>query len=102
MVDVGTVITREKDESNKDVKKQREVDFVANIGTKRYYIQSAYSLPTPKKIAQEKASLMNIDDSFKKIIIVKDRVKAFYDENGILTINLFDFLLNKDSLEKII
>lgn len=102
MVDVGTVITREKDKNNKDVKKQREVDFVANLGTKRYYIQSAYSLPTHEKIVQEKASLINIDDSFKKIIIVKDRMKAFYDENGILTINLFDFLLNKGSLDKII
>lgn len=102
MVDVGVVMTREKDKNDKDVRKQREVDFIANLGTKRYYIQSAYSLPSAEKTEQEKKSLLNIDDSFKKIIIVKDRVKAFLDDNGIVTINLFDFLLNKDSLDTII
>lgn len=102
MVDVGMVMTREKDKNDKDVRKQREVDFIANLGTKRYYIQSAYSLPSAEKAEQEKKSLLNIDDSFKKIIIVKDRVKAFLDDNGIVTINLFDFLLNKDSLDTII
>lgn len=102
MVDVGVVMTREKDKNDKDVRKQREVDFIANLGTKRYYIQSAYSLPSTEKAEQEKKSLLNIDDSFKKIIIVKDRVKAFLDDNGIVTINLFDFLLNKDSLDTII
>lgn len=102
MVDVGVVMTREKDKNDKDVRKQREVDFIANLGTKRYYIQSAYSLPSAEKAEQEKKSLLNIDDSFKKIIIVKDRVKAFVDDNGIVTINLFDFLLNKDSLDTII
>lgn len=102
MVDVGVVMTREKDKNDKDVRKQREVDFIANLGTKRYYIQSAYSLPSAEKTEQEKKSLLNIDDSFKKIIIVKDRVKAFVDDNGIVTINLFDFLLNKDSLDTII
>lgn len=102
MVDVGMVMTREKDKNDKDIRKQREVDFIANLGTKRYYIQSAYSLPSAEKAEQEKKSLLNIDDSFKKIIIVKDRVKAFLDNNGIVTINLFDFLLNKDSLDTII
>lgn len=102
MVDVGMVMTREKDKNDKDVRKQREVDFIANLGTKRYYIQSAYSLPSAEKAEQEKKSLLNIDDSFKKIIIVKDRVKAFLDDNGIVTINLFDFLLNKESLDTII
>lgn len=102
MVDVGVVMTREKDKNDKDVRKQREVDFIANLGTKRYYIQSAYSLPSAEKAEQEKKSLLNIDDSFKKIIIVKDRVNAFLDDNGIVTINLFDFLLNKDSLDTII
>lgn len=102
MVDVGVVMTREKDKNDKDVRKQRVVDFIANLGTKRYYIQSAYSLPSAEKAEQEKKSLLNIDDSFKKIIIVKDRVKAFLDDNGIVTINLFDFLLNKDSLDTII
>lgn len=102
MVDVGVVMTREKDKNDKDVRNKREVDFIANLGTKRYYIQSAYSLPSVEKTEQEKASLLNIEDSFKKIIIVKDRVKAFLDDNGIVTINLFDFLLNKDSLDTII
>lgn len=102
MVDVGVVMTREKDKNDRDVRKQREVDFIVNLGTKRYYIQSAYSLPSAEKAEQEKKSLLNIDDSFKKIIIVKDRVKAFLDDNGIVTINLFDFLLNKDSLDTII
>ncbi len=102
MVDVGIVMTREKDKNYKDIKNQREVDFIANLGTKRYYIQSAYSLQSLDKAEQEKKSLLNIDDSFKKIIIIKDRVKAFLDDNGIVTINLFDFLLNKDSLDTII
>ena len=102
MVDVGVVMTREKDKNDKDVRNKREVDFIANLGTKRYYIQSAYSLPSVEKTEQEKAALLNIDDSFKKIIIVKDRVKAFLDDNGIVTMNLFDFLLNKDSLDTII
>lgn len=98
MVDVGMVMKRENI-NNKDIKKQLEVDFIANLGSKRYYIQSAYSLPSIEKINQEKASLLHIDDSFKKIIIVKDRIKPFLDENGILTINLFDFLLDKNSLD---
>lgn len=98
MVDVGMVIKRESNK-NKDIKKQLEVDFIANLGNKKYYIQSAYSLQSIEKTNQEKASLLNIDDSFKKIIIVKDRIKPFLDENGILTINLFDFLLNMESLD---
>ena len=99
MVDVGTVIKRENGPNDKDVKKQLEVDFIANLGSKKYYIQSAYSLPSKEKLEQEKASLINIDDSFKKIIVVKDRIKPSLDEHGILTINLFDFLLDMDSLD---
>ncbi len=99
MVDVGTVIKREYGPNDKDVKKQLEVDFIANLGSKKYYIQSAYSLPSKEKLEQEKASLINIDDSFKKIIVVKDRIKPSLDEHGILTINLFDFLLDMDSLD---
>lgn len=99
MVDVGTVIKREYGPNDKDVKKQLEVDFIANLGSKKYYIQSAYSLPSKEKLEQEKASLINIDDSFKKIIVVKDRIKPSLDEYGILTINLFDFLLDMDSLD---
>ena len=99
MVDVGMVVKREKDKNNKDIKKQLEVDFIANLGSKRYYIQSAYRLLSVEKMNQEKASLLTIDDSFKKIIIVNDRVKPFLDDHGILTMNLFDFLLNKESLD---
>lgn len=99
MVDVGMVKKRECDRNGKDIKKQLEVDFIANKGTKKYYIQSAYLMSSVEKINNEKASLLNIDDSFKKIIIVKDRVKPFFDEHGILTISLFDFLLDKDSLD---
>lgn len=99
MVDVGTVIKREYGLNDKDVKKQLEVDFIANLGSKKYYIQSAYSLPSKEKLEQEKASLINIDDSFKKIIVIKDRIKPSLDEHGILTINLFDFLLDMDSLD---
>ena len=99
MVDVGTVIKREYGPNDKDVKKQLEVDFIANLGSKKYYIQSAYSLSSKDKLEQEKASLINIDDSFKKIIVVKDRIKPSLDEHGILTINLFDFLLDMDSLD---
>lgn len=99
MVDVGTVIKRENGPNDKDVKKQLEVDFIANLGSKKYYIQSAYSLSSKEKLEQEKASLINIDDSFKKIIVVKDRIKPSLDEHGILTINLFDFLLDMDSLD---
>lgn len=99
MVDVGTVIKRESGPNEKDVKKQLEVDFIANLGSKKYYIQSAYNLPSKEKLEQEKASLINIDDSFKKIIVVKDRIKPSLDEHGILTINLFDFLLDMYSLD---
>lgn len=99
MVDVGTVIKREYGPNDKDVKKQLEVDFIANLGSKKYYIQSAYSISSKEKLEQEKASLINIDDSFKKIIVVKDRIKPSLDEHGILTINLFDFLLDMNSLD---
>ena len=93
------MVMKRENVKNKDIKKQLEVDFIANLGSKRYYIQSAYSLPSIEKTNQEKVSLLNIDDSFKKMMIVKDRVKPFLDENGILTMNLFDFLLNKESLD---
>ena len=96
-VDVGVVETRSRIEG-KDTRIQREVDFVANLGSKRYYIQSAFRMDGPEKIAQEKASLLGIDDSFKKIIVVKDVVKPHMDESGILTMGVFDFLLNPNSL----
>jgi len=92
-VDVGVVTTNE---NNK--RKQLEVDFVCNEGSKRYYIQSAYAIADEEKKKQESASLLNINDSFKKIIIVKDGYSGLYTQNGILILNIFDFLLNPDSI----
>lgn len=97
-VDVGMVEVREADKSGKAVRKQLEVDFVVNQGSQRYYIQSAFAMPTREKEAQESASLLRINDSFKKIIVVKDDIKPKRNENGILTIGLMDFLLDKNSL----
>ena len=98
-VDVGVVEKREVDSNGKEKKKQLEIDFIANLGSKRYYIQSAYSMPTEEKRKQEKASLIGVKDSFKKIILVKDVVKISRDEDGIMMMNIYDFLLNKDSLD---
>lgn len=97
-VDVGMVETKEKNKDGNFEKKRLEVDFIANKGSHKYYIQSAYSLATEKKIKQEKNSLLNINDSFKKIIIVKDVIKPQRDENGIVSISLYDFLLDENSL----
>lgn len=99
-VDVGVVPIAERNEDGKVVRKQLEVDFVCNLGSKRYYIQSAYSLPNAEKKAQEVRPFRKIEDSFKKIIVTKDIVPATYDENGVFTINIYDFLLNMDCLEK--
>lgn len=97
-VDVGMVETREPDKNGKLKRKQLEVDFVVNQGSQRYYIQSAFAMPTLEKEAHESASLLKIKDSFKKIIIVKDDIKPKRNEDGILTIGLKDFLLDKNSL----
>lgn len=97
-VDVGVVEHRTTDKDGKRVRKQYEVDFVANQGSQRYYIQSAFIMPTDAKERQESASLLNIDDSFKKIIIVKDYIKPKRNEEGIVTIGLIDFLLNPELL----
>jgi len=97
-VDVGIVPIRETVDG-KSVRKQLEIDFVANMGSKRYYIQSAFRIPDEAKERQEKASLDSVGDSFKKIVIVKDVVKVTRDEKGITTMSLYDFLLKEDSLE---
>lgn len=99
-VDVGVVPIAEKDAEGKAIRKQLEVDFVCNLGSSRYYIQSAYSLPDEAKRAQEIRPFRKIDDSFKKIIITKDIVPPYYDEYGILTLNIYDFLLDPKSIEK--
>ena len=82
----------------KSVLKQSEVDFVCNLVDKRYYIQVALSIPTREKLAQEQNSLLHINDSFKKIIIVKDLSRTHYSEHGILLLDLFEFLLQPDRL----
>lgn len=99
-VDVGMVEQRFVDNDGKWQRKQLEVDFVVNDGNQRYYIQSALALPDEEKRKQEMGSLLRINDSFKKIIIVKDDIKPWRDENGILTMGLLDFLMNADSLEQ--
>lgn len=98
-VDVGAVYAKEKNANEIFEKKQLEVDFIANKGNNKYYIQSALTIALPEKMEQEKKSLLNIRDSFKKIIIVKDIIKPQRDENGISTISVFDFLLNENSLD---
>lgn len=98
-VDVGVVMKRNRTEAGVQEKRQLEIDFIANQGSRRYYIQSAFSIPDEEKREQEKASLINVGDSFKKIIIVKDVVKPWHDDDGILTISLYDFLLDEKSLE---
>ena len=98
-VDVGIITATGKDKDGKSVRKQLEVDFVCNKGSKRYYIQSAFSIPDREKMEQESNSLLRIDDSFKKIIVVKDLPAPTYTEDGILVISVYDFLLNSNSLD---
>ena len=76
-----------------------EIDFVANLGSKRYYIQSAFAISDEEKRAKEIRPFRNVGDSFKKIVVTANNAPVWRDENGILTINVLDFLLNQDSLE---
>ena len=99
-VDVGVVTIQQRDSAGKMMRKQLEVDFVCNKGSKRYYIQSAYSMPTAEKMEQEQRSLVKIDDSFKKIIVTKDTPAPTYNEAGILVMSVYDFLLNANSLDQ--
>lgn len=98
-VDVGIVEIKKQDKDGKWIRIQLEVDFIASQGSKKYYVQSALSIPDREKEIQESLSLTNINDSFKKIIIVKDHIMPRRNEEGILTIGLFDFLLKEDSLD---
>ena len=98
-VDVGVVERRETDAGNRQIRKSYEIDFIANSGSRRYYIQSAFSMPTSEKQRQEKFPLTNVRDSFKKIIAVKDVINETRDENGITTMGIYDFLMNDDSLD---
>ena len=99
-VDVGVVETRKRNSEGKQEKRKLEIDFVANMGSQRYYIQSAFQIPDQEKEKQEKESLNNVDDSFKKIVLVRDVVKISRDEKGIVTMSIYDFLMDKNSLEK--
>lgn len=98
-VDVGVVTSNEMDKNGKKIRKQREIDFVCNKGSKRYYVQSALALPDEAKKEQEQRSLLMTRDGFKKIIITKDALAPLYSEEGILIMNVFDFLLDENSLE---
>lgn len=98
-VDVGIVEKRVRKPDGKLGCAQLEIDFVANLGSKRYYIQSAYAIPDEEKRKQETASLLNVNDSFKKIIVVNEVTKVTRDINGITTMSLYDFLLNPNSLD---
>lgn len=98
-VDVGNITTVESDTNGKPVKKQLEVDFICRKGSKKYYIQSAYLLETEQKMAQEIRPFTKINDSFKKIVITSNTPKPFYNDDGILIMSVYDFLLNQDSLE---
>ena len=98
-VNVGVIERFEKDSTDKTIRKQLEVDFVCNQSSKRYYIQSAFAIPNKEKMEQEQKSLININDSFKKIIIVKDDINLWRNEEGILIISLEEFLLNPNSLD---
>lgn len=98
-VDVGVVEKRGVNREGKTERTYLEIDFIANLGSRRYYIQSAFSMPTEEKRMQERASLINVNDSFKKIILVKDVMNVTRDEYGITTMSIYDFLLKGNSLE---
>jgi len=98
-VDVGVIEINERTTDGTYARKQIEIDFVANKGSQRYYIQSAFALPSLEKVAQEERPLKNVPDSFKKIIIVKDNIMLRRDDNGITTMGLKQFLLDPHSLE---
>lgn len=99
-VDVGVIDTRETTETGKRLRKQLEIDFVATKGNERCYLQSAFRIPDAAKERQEKRSLERLGDSFRKIVIVRDNIKPWRDDQGILTMGLFDFLLDPHSLER--
>ena len=98
-VDVGVVEYNTKDANGKKIRKQLEVDFVVNQGGKRFYVQSALSIADPEKKEQEIASLKRIPDSFSKIVVVRDYLKPWQDENGITYVGIEQFLLNEDLLK---
>ena len=98
-VDIGVVPVVVKDNDGKQQRLQLEVDFVCNLGSRRYYIQSAFRMETDEKIKQESASLLKVNDSFKKIIVLGEETPILRDEDGITTISIYDFLIKDNSLE---
>lgn len=97
-VDVGQIETFEKNSEGKTIRKNFEVDFVCNLGAKRFYIQSALDMPTPEKVEQETNSLLRVNDSFQKMIIVGGLAPSYINEDGIVIINIIDFLTKSESL----
>lgn len=98
-VDVGVIVQYETNGKGNGTRKQLEIDFVCNQGSKRYYIQSAYAIPDQAKMEQEQRSLMLTGDFFKRLIITKDTPAPYYNESGVLIMSVYDFLLNQNSLE---
>lgn len=99
LVDVGHVTISENNDDGKLVRKNLEVGFICTKGSKKYYVQSAYKLDDSEKMEQKIRPFKRIKDSFKKIVITPDTPKPFYSNDGILMMNVYDFLLNQDSLE---
>ena len=97
-VNVGIVQSREY-KNGKEIKKSYEIDFIANLGSKKYYIQSAYDIPNEEKWIQETRSFDKTNDSFKKIVLVRNPVVPHHNEKGYVIMGLLDFLTNKNSLE---
>lgn len=99
-VDVGLVESFKRGTGGRVLRRNLEIDFVVNRHDERLYIQSAYALPTMEKVAQEQASLLQVDDGFRKIIVAGDRYSSGYNENGILMVSLYDFLLGRADIWK--
>ena len=98
-VDVGVIVQYDTNDKGNSIRKQLEIDFVCNQGSKRYYIQSAYAIPNQAKMEQEQRSLMLTGDFFKRFIITKDTPAPYYNESGVLIMSVYDFLLNENSLD---
>lgn len=99
LVDVGMIEAWKKDKDNQRVRRNLEIDFVANKGSQRYYIQSAFAISDEEKKEQEEASLKAIRDAFKRVVILRDDIMPYHNDNGFLIIGLLDFLLNPNSLD---
>ena len=98
-IDVGVVEVTVRDDEGKNKRVQYEVDFVANRGSKRYYIQSAFAIPDEEKRKQEIRPFTKIQDSFKKIVVVREDIEPWHDDNGILYIGIEQFLLNETAMD---